>query len=357
MPTTISLDRARLRHVAALAEALVASGDYASAVVAVADRRAILWQHAVSGRSAVTPDSIFPIASITKGIITTAIMQLVERGLLLLGDPVAAYVPEFGQYGKDSVTIRHLLTHTSGLDEGSADAAAALHALGERHAPRAAFYDLACGLGLEHPPGERAVYRQLPFTVLAELLTRLGGRDYPDWLRDELFTPLGMADTGFAPADPARLAPHPGPAQPDDAWDYRYGLAIPAYGLYSTAADLAAFGQALLGGGRRGAARILSAGAVAAMTTPQPDLLSDDGSGTRPVFAGLTWGMRSPFGNLIGSARGFGHAGGTGSWLWIDPDWDLVFVLLSNSDGPPQSLAMRLLNATYGALDRADTGV
>jgi serine-type D-Ala-D-Ala carboxypeptidase len=265
---------------------------------------------------------------------------------------VADYLPEFGRQGKERVTVRQLLTHTSGLDEGSAQAT--IEELYNRRAPRSAFFDLACDLGLERPPGERWIYRQLPFVVLAELITRLGGRDYPDWLRHELFAPLGMVDTGFIPADTARLVTHPGTDQSDNTWDYAYSLAIPAYGLYSTAADLIAFGQALLSGGRRGTVRILGAGAVEAMATPQPGLVADEGIGTRPVFAGLAWGTRSPFGNIIGSARGFGHSGGTGCWLWIDPDRDLVFALLSNSAGPPQSWAMRLLNAVYGAWDRKD---
>lgn len=301
MPTTITAEQARLCHVAALAEALVASGDYASAVVVVADRRAILWQHAVGG-TAVKTDTIFPIASITKLILITAVMQLAERGLLLLGDPVAAYLPEFGANGKDRVTVWHLLTHTSGIAEFDPAARAALDGAYMRREPRAAFYRTACGLGLDHPPGARQRYSRLPWTVVAELIARMGGRGHAAWLRDEIFAPLDMRDTGFVLANPARVAREPAAlAELDtpETWAYRDSLATD---LYSTAADLLALGQALLGGGRRGAARILSAGAVEAMTTPQPGLVADDGAGTRPVFAGLTWGTRSPFGNIIGSA-------------------------------------------------------
>ena len=295
MPTMISLDRSRLHHVAALAEAIVASGDHASAVIAVADRHELLWQHVVSGRMTVTAASIFPIASITKPIIVTAIMQLVERGLLFIGDPVVTYLPEFGRNGKDGVTVRHLLTHTSGLAEDPA--MARLVPMHERRAPRADYLALACDCELERPPGERSVYRQLPFTVLAELIARLGGRDYPIWLREEIFAPLGMVDTTFWPTDRTRLAQIPFyPDEPENAeeWAYVYDIAFPAHGLYSTAADLVAFGQALLGGGRRGMARILSSGAVAAMTTPQPGLVADTDTGTRPVYSGLTWGCRVP---------------------------------------------------------------
>jgi len=167
--------------------------------------------------------------------------------------------------------------------------------------------------------------------------------------------PLGMRDTGFVPADPARLASEPAALPELDtpaAWAYRDSLATD---LYSTVPDLLAFGRALLGGGPGGAARVLGAGAVAAMATPQPDLVAEEGGALRPVTTqGLGWALRSPRGNILGSPRGFGHAGGAGGWLWIDPGCDLAFALLSNSAGSAQAWGMRLLNAVYGARDRAD---
>jgi CubicO group peptidase (beta-lactamase class C family) len=164
-----------------------------------------------------------------------------------------------------------------------------------------------------------------------------------------------MRDTGFAPADPARLAREPAALPALDtpaAWAYRDSLATD---LYGTVPDLLAPGRALLGGGPGGVRRVLGAGAVMAMATPQPGLVAEEGGTLVPVTTqGLGWALRSPRGNLLGSSRGFGHAGGTGGWLWIDPGCDLAFALLSNSAGPPQSWGMRLLNACYGALDRLD---
>lgn len=342
-------------HAAALLEAMVASGDDTSAVAAVAERDVVRWQHVAGGRTAATATTIFPLASLTKPVLATAVMQLVERGLVLLGDPVAAYLPEFGANGKGGVTVWHLLTHSSGLAEFDDAARAALDGAYIRREPRAAHYAIACGLGLDHPPGARQRYSRLPWTVVAELLARVGGRDHPAWLRDELFRPLGMRDTGFAPADPARLAREPAALPELDtpaAWAYRDDLATD---LYSTVPDLLALGRALLGGGPGGAGRVIGAGAVAAMATPQPDLVTEESGTLVPVTTqGLGWALRSPRGNILGSPRGFGHAGGAGGWLWLDPGYDLAFVLLANSAGPSQGWGMRLLNACYGALDRRD---
>jgi len=260
-------------HAAAVMATMVATGGYASAVAAVSDGAATRWSHAVGGgTAAVAPDTIFPLASLTKPLLAVAVMQLVERGLLLLGDPVAAYLPEFGANGKGGVTVWHLLTHSSGLAEFDDVAPQMLDGAYIRREPRAALYAIACGLGLEHPPGARQRYSRLPWLVLGELIARVGGRDYPEWLRDELFTPLGMRDTGFTPADVARVAREPA-ALPEldtpEAWAYRDSLATD---LYSTVPDLLALGRALLGSGPGGTARVLGAGTSrgeeAAYTTP-----------------------------------------------------------------------------------------
>jgi len=342
-------------HAAALLETMVACGDYAGAVAAVSDGAATRWCRAVGGTTAVAPDTIFPLASLTKPLLAVAIMQLVERGLVLLGDPVAAYLPEFGANGKGGVTVWHLLTHASGLAKFDDAARAALDGAYMRREPRAVFYRIACDLGLDHPAGARQRYSRLPWTVVAELIARVGGRDHPAWLRDELFLPLGMRDTGFAPADSARRAREPAALPALDtpvAWAYRDSLATD---LYGTVPDLLALGRALLGGGPGGAGRVIGAGAVTAMATPQPDLVTTEGDALRPVTTqGLGWALRGPRGNILGSPRGFGHAGGAGGWLWIDPGYDLAFVLLSNSAAPSQGWGMRLLNACYGALDRRD---
>src|SRR5258706_125045 len=115
----ISTDPARLQHVVAAAEAAVQTGGYPSAVLAVADAETTILTHSVSSRdyAPAALDSIFLLASITKPIIATAIMRLVEQGHLLLSDPIVRYIPEFELFEKGRVTVWHVLTHTSGLDE------------------------------------------------------------------------------------------------------------------------------------------------------------------------------------------------------------------------------------------------
>jgi CubicO group peptidase (beta-lactamase class C family) len=185
-------------------------------------------------------------------------------------------------------------------------------------------------------------------------MTHLSGQPYPQFMRQYLFAPLGMVDTAFTPIDPARLVRQFGDEHTAEERAYRDLLAFPAFGLYSTADDLIAFGQAMLNMGKRGTVRVLSEGAVATMTRvhTQGIPVLEDGKPS-PTYQGLGWGMRSPFGNVIGSEHGYGHAGYGGSWLWIDPQWDLVFVLLSNSHGAQPNVPIKALNAVYGALERS----
>jgi len=117
--SSVSIDPTRLQRAVAVAEDAVRSGPYPSAVIAVANAEATILTHAVSHpeRAPAREDSIFLLASITKPIVATAIMRLVEEGRLLLSDPIVRHIPEFETFGKGSVTAWHLLTHTSGLDE------------------------------------------------------------------------------------------------------------------------------------------------------------------------------------------------------------------------------------------------
>src|SRR5690349_9581714 len=115
----IKIDATRLRRAAEVVDEAVSKGPYPSGVLVVANSERVLLKHAVSktGKAPAREDGIFLLASITKPIVATAIMRLVEEGRLLLSDPVAKYIPEFALFEKSHVTVRHILTHTSGLDE------------------------------------------------------------------------------------------------------------------------------------------------------------------------------------------------------------------------------------------------
>src|SRR4051794_22620214 len=100
---------------AAFADEMVGSGAYPTAVLLLADGEGEVWTHVAPGDTGVTVDSIFPVASLTKPVVAVAVMQLVEDGAIGLDDPVAKFIPEFELQGKGAITVRHLLTHTSGL--------------------------------------------------------------------------------------------------------------------------------------------------------------------------------------------------------------------------------------------------
>lgn len=350
VPPHYQLNERRLQHAVRVAEAAVQSEGYANIVLAVANHTGVIWHHLVPGTPPVTWTTIFPLASITKPIVVTALMQLVERGQLILSDPVSEYIPEFGQHGKDHVTLWHLITHTSGLQELTDDQ---LRHLLHQRVPSSAYLEAAYHAPLHFVPGTQWSYGFLTYSVLGELITRLSGQPYPAYMQTHLFTPLGMVDTTFTPTASARLAANPH-AQTPDGWAYQTALALPAMGLYSTADDIVTFGRAFLNQGTLGDAHLLSAGAVATMTRLHTrGIMAIEQGHVQPTYAALGWGMRSPHGNVLGSERAYGHAGASGSWVWVDPEWDLVFALLSNSAAPKPNLARRLLNAVYGALERS----
>jgi CubicO group peptidase (beta-lactamase class C family) len=304
-----------------------------------------LWMHTAAESTAVGLDTIFPVASVTKPIVALAVMQLAEAGRLLLNDPVARVIPEFGQQGKDQITVWHLLTHTSGLPDD-------MDELFTQRAPAAAFLHAACGRGVRFAPGSHYEYCNVAFVVLGELIARLSGQPYPDYLRDHIFAPAGMASTSFDPADRERTAAVVFEGGPEEEAYFRT-LAAPYGGLWTTANDLLAFGRALLTGGPPDAP-LLSPAALSAMTRVQPGLTSFDTG--KPVYAALGWGKRSPMGVLLVSDASFGHGGSTGAFLWIDPVPALVFVFLTaplhpgHPDIGRQRDAQRALNAVYGAL-------
>lgn len=336
----------RLLEAAAITDAIVQTGSHPTAVVAVSSRHGPLWTHVVPGMDGAALESIFLLASVTKPILATAVMRLVERGKLLLDLPVARYIPEFGKYGKDRVTTGHLLSHTSGLEEARWEAE-----LARQGAPARAYLEAACGSYLHFEPGTRFEYCSLTFWVLGELITRLSGTPYPEYLHNEIFAPLGMDNTGFQPRHPELAVPvHDFGGS--ERTEFFCTLAAPGGGLWSTAADLITFGEALLHAGRRGKYQLLSPPAIATMTSNHtPGIVEIVDGRSDPVKFGLGWRKPLRDGGVISSDASYGHAGTTGTYLWIDPAWELVFVFLTNRWGQERDTPRRILNAVYGALD------
>jgi len=352
----ISTDPSRLQHAVAAAEAAVQTGGYPSAVIAVANAETTILTHTVSSPdyAPAALDSIFLLASITKPIIATAIMQLVEQGRLLLSDPIVRYIPEFELFEKVRVTVWHVLTHTSGLDESGWWR----EMIFEKRASADQLVEMACRCALRFDPGTRFEYNTLAFVILGELIARISGLPYPEYLQQHIFGPLGMRDTAFTPsaAQQQRTMPvYAPPTEPDAERRIQYftTLAAPGGGLWSTAADLIAFGQALLQGGRFGDYHLLSPAAIDIMTRLHTGGLIEIVEHTSvPASYGLGWGKPGPNGAELSSTRAYGHGGVTGTRLHIDPEWNMVFVFLTNRWGIEGDAPQRMLNAVYGALRR-----
>ena len=279
---------------------------------------------------ATTEDTIYDAASLTKVIATTtAAMQLVERGKLDLDATVAHYLPAFGQHGKGVITVRHLMTHMSGLRAGIPAQPAWTGYF--------AAIDRACAEQLRSVPGSSFVYSDINYIVLGELVRLASGRPLNEYAETEIFAPLKMRDTGFLPAADkhARIAPtelvdgnmiH---GVVHDPTARKMGGVAGHAGLFTTTADVARFCRMLLGGGELDGVRILSAASVAQMTSPQ-----NDGSDRR----GLGWDIDSRFsaprGRWFPAGASFGHTGWTGTSLWVDPGAKAFLIFFSNRVHP-----------------------
>jgi CubicO group peptidase (beta-lactamase class C family) len=225
-------------------------------------------------------DAIFLIASITKPIVALAALQLVERGELALDDRVERYIPHFGKQGKHGITVRHLLTHTSGLPDMLPNN---LELRGEQ-APLSAFVEGACRLTPEFPAGRSVQYQSLGFAVLGEIIQRVSGLTCGAWLKQHLFDPLGMADTALGAPDSWFDGPKPRvgriaelrlPPEQIDAphwnWNSRYWrqLGAPWGGLLTTPTDLGRLAAFLLGWSPQTETQVLSRLSIAAATRNQ----------------------------------------------------------------------------------------
>jgi len=351
------IDPDRLQAAFEIVAQQVSSGLVPSGVLAVADADGMIRIDAFSGTDKAKPDSIYLLASITKPIVATAVLQLVERGRLLLSTSVQHHIPEFAPAahvphtpGADAITARHLLVHTSGLVDLDGE-------LLERERPdRRRLLEIACTFPLRFAPGTQYQYNSLSFVILGELIRRLDGRDYPDYLAAELFAPLGMSSMGFSAADRRRAvrSTFPGFPRPFQSIAAAYfdSMQAPGGGLWGSAADIIAFGRTMLRGGELDGRRILGPPFVELMTSEQTDGVFEAGTPPRAPHYGLGWGLPTRAGTMPGSLRTFGHGGATGTRLWVDPDAGLVIVYLTNSWTVGEGPSLAAITAVYGALDR-----
>ncbi len=293
-------------------------------------------------REPMTIDTIFDIASLTKVVATTtAVMQLVQKGEVRLNDPVTKYLAEFGENGKEDVTVRNLLTHFSGLRE---DVDLDPPWKGRDAALRLAFAEKPV-----FPPGSRFLYSDTNFITLGALVERVAGTTLDAYCAKHIFTPLQMTHTRFLP--PAAWRRKIAPTENDedgkmmrgvvhDPRARRMGGVAGHAGVFSTADDLSKFAQAVLNG-----SPILSKEMVEKMTTPQQPP-------TAHVLRGLGWDIDSPFSSNRGDllpVGSFGHTGFTGTSMWIDPTTRTYIILLTNAvhpRGKGSAIALRSKVAT-----------
>lgn len=371
-PEPVGLDSHRWRRVLELVAGWTAEGVFPAAALVVG-RADVATPVFLYGRQRLEPheapirdDGIFLVASITKPIVGIGVLLLVERGEILLGTRASEIIPELVGGGKQSITIRHLLTHTSGLPDMLPNNRE-LRAAG---APFSKFIEGICQVGLLFPPGRGVKYQSMGFALLGEVITRVTGRPYPQFLKDEIFEPLGMHDTALgAPSDwfegsepmverivEVRLPPDATDAQ-SWRWNSRYWrrFGAPWGGLLTTPADLAKLAQMMLRGGRVGDRQLLSTAAVAAATRNQLAHLSDVPEVERRCRPwGLAWRLNWPahsenFGDLLGP-RAYGHWGATGTLLWIDPDRNAFAVILTTRPQEPRgSFLAKLSNQIASA--------
>jgi uncharacterized protein YbbC (DUF1343 family)/CubicO group peptidase (beta-lactamase class C family) len=274
-----------------------------------------------------TVDTIFDLASLTKVVATTtAVMQLVQKGEVRLNEPVAKYVPEFAQNGKDEITVRELLTHYSGLPE---DLDSSPPWQGRETALHMAYAEKPI-----YPPGSRFLYSDVNFIVLGALVERVSGMPLDQYCRNHIFAPLQMAHTRFLP--PPAWFPKVAPTRYDERGKMLRGVVhdptarhmggVAGHaGVFSTADDLAQFAHALLNG-----STILSPLMIEKMTTPQQPPTSQ-------VLRGFGWDIDSPFSSTRGDlfpVGSFGHTGFTGTSLWIDRTTRTFIIVLSNAVHP-----------------------
>jgi uncharacterized protein YbbC (DUF1343 family)/CubicO group peptidase (beta-lactamase class C family) len=339
----------------------IRTGQVPGAVVVIGNREKVLYRCALGFRALkpkkvpMTSDTIFDVASLTKVIATTtASMQLIETGKVVLDDPVAKHWQAFNTNGKEQITVRHLLTHYSGLRSGL-----------DLRPDWSGYKEGLKKIVEEKPisiPGTSFTYSDINFQILGELIQRISGQSLDQYCDEHIFRPLGMKDTCFKP--PPDLHHRIAPTQWDRAtgqmcWGTvhdgvasRMGGVAGHAGLFSTADDLSIFVQMILHDGSFHDVRILEPSTVEKMTLPQSP--SD-----RIPLRGLGWGMDGPFASNrdeLFPAGAYGHTGFTGTGIWIDPISETYVIILTsrlhpigkgNAD-PLRSQILSLVNGVVG---------
>jgi len=334
----VSQDTARWEPVARVVEAAVAGRAFPGAVVAIGRRDSVLYLHAFGHLDyehgqPVQTSTVYDIASLTKVVgLTTALMQLVAQHRVDLDSPAVRYVPAFQNR---SITVRQLLTHSSGLP--------AFKQWWTRVHSRDDMFALANAEPLEQPPGTHMVYSDIGALVMTQVVENVSGERLDQYLESQLFAPLGLRDTRFNP--PADWLDRIAPTEMDHNWRHAMvrgqvhdenaasmGGVSGHAGMFSTAPDLVRFAQMMLS----------CFGHQPPATSHQPVVncttVQEFAQVQQPGFSSRALGWDTPNSNSSAggllSPQSFGHTGFTGTSMWMDPSRDLFVILLTNRVHP-----------------------
>lgn len=379
-PAAVGMSAERLAELDKTIEQSIARSEMPGAVVLVARRGRVVWRKAFGARAvapkreAMTVDTIFDVASLTKVVATaTSMMILIERGQVRLADTVTQYIPELKGEGRERITIEMLLTHRSGF---APDFDLREQWMGYDEAMKRLYNE-----PLRSAPNTRFIYSDINYITLGEVVRRVSGMPLDEFARKNIFEPLKMRDTGFRPRAElvGRIAPtetrrgalnwqdaaakNGGPEETHmlrgevhDPTAYRMNGVAGHAGLFSTIDDLAIYCQMILNGGEYRGARILSPMGVAMMSRPRA--VTDEGDAR-----GLGWDMTSSFAVNRGDIfppGSFGHTGFTGTSMWIDPASETFVLFLSSRlhpDGKGDVAVLRGRISSIVAAAVVDTNV
>ena len=361
------LDKDQLAKIDTAVEAAISRGECPGAVVVVVHSDAVAYRKAFGKRAvkpdevAMTTDTVFDMASLTKPVATgTSVMLLIQQGKLKPEDLVSKHWPEFAASGKEKVTVEHLLLHTSGL---TADNDIKDYANG-----RAKALERIAELKLEAPAGTRFKYSDVGFIVLGELVERIGGTPLDQFAKKHVFDPLKMADTTFTPAETLkkRVAPtglRDGKIILGEVHDPRAfkmnGVAGHA-GLFSTVDDMVRYCRMLLRDGELDGTRVLDAKTVKLFTEPHavgvPATKGGETKGSRSFGWDVDTAYSAPRGNLFKKGEGYGHTGFTGTSAWVDPGTKTAVIILANRVHPDDKGNATPLRREIGTIVAAALG-
>lgn len=335
-PASVGMSEARLGTAARLLESEVSAKRVGAAAIVVGRNGRVVLSKGFgtlspeSGSPAVTADSIFLLASITKPVTACALMLLVERGMVTLEDPVSHYLPEFQGGEREKVRVADLLAHTSGLPDMLPENLE----LRRAHSPLSDFVRRTFATPLLYPPETDFRYQSMGILLAGEIVERLTGKRLRDFEEAEIFAPLGMKHSSLGMGK-HRISDTVWCAVPNDSAEMRsFGPNSPYWrdmghpwgGMHSSANDLAILLQTFLDGGSYGGKRVFSPAVVRRMTEDQNTRIG------KPWGLGWALGRSTAwncFGDLVSPGM-FGHTGATGTVAWADPQTGLLCVILTN---------------------------